>query len=42
MNLALQMQTWETPNNWEQEVTSATPAEVDMQVDWVVAYAKSR
>lgn len=42
MNLAIQTQAWGSTNSWEQPVNATTPAEADMQVDWVVAYAQSR
>jgi Glycosyl hydrolases family 16 len=42
MNLAVQTQAWGPGNSWEQPVTAATPAEVDMQIDWIVAYAQSK
>lgn len=44
MVMDLQTQSWcgagqAAPNSWEQCMDSSTPAEVDMDVDWVVAYA---
>jgi beta-glucanase (GH16 family) len=38
MKLAVQTQAWGSGNSWEQPITSSTPAEVDMQIDWIVAY----
>jgi hypothetical protein len=39
MVLDLQQQVWPCGGNWEACPSSSTPAEVDMDVDWVVAYA---
>jgi beta-glucanase (GH16 family) len=39
MVLDLQQQVWPCGGNWEACPSSATPDEVDMDVDWVVAYA---
>jgi hypothetical protein len=39
MRLAVQTQAWGGGDSWEQSVNGGTPAEVDMQVDWIVAYS---
>lgn len=46
MVLDLQTQSWcgvgqQSPNTWEHCISPTTPAEVDMDVDWVVAYARA-
>ena len=40
MQLALQTEAWQCgTSTWEECANSSTPAEVDMDVDWIVAYA---
>jgi beta-glucanase (GH16 family) len=41
MYLAMQTQAWPCGVQWENCRDSTTPAEVDMNIDWVVAYTKS-
>jgi beta-glucanase (GH16 family) len=40
MQLALQIQAWQCgASSWEQCANSSTPAEVDMDVDWIAVYS---
>ncbi len=40
MQLAFQTQAWQCGvSNWEQCTSSSTPAEVDMDIDWIAVYA---
>ncbi len=40
MQLALQTEAWQCgTSNWEQCADSSTPAEIDMEVDWIAVYA---
>jgi beta-glucanase (GH16 family) len=39
MALAMQTQSWACGGNWEQCPDASTPARVDLDIDWVVAYA---
>lgn len=39
MALAIQTQAWAAGDNWERGVDATTPAQVNLYVDWVVAYA---
>jgi beta-glucanase (GH16 family) len=40
--LALQTESWQCgANSWEQCIASSSPAEMDMDVDWIVAYQAS-
>ncbi|GAA3390200.1 glycoside hydrolase family 16 protein [Cryptosporangium minutisporangium] len=40
MALALQTQAWYCGHTWQRCPDSSTPAQVNLQVDWVVAYAR--
>jgi beta-glucanase (GH16 family) len=41
MDLAMQTQAWDCGHTWDQCPDRTTPAEVDMTVDWVVAYRRA-
>jgi hypothetical protein len=41
MDLAMQTQAWDCGHRWDQCPDSTTPPEVDMTVDWVVAYRRA-
>jgi beta-glucanase (GH16 family) len=40
MALALQTQAWYCGHSWQRCPDSTTPTQVDLQVDWVVAYSR--
>jgi hypothetical protein len=41
MDLTLQTEAWQANNGWEVTANRTTPAEVDMDVDWLVVYEAS-
>lgn len=42
MSIAIQSQAWPCSNGWEACPNSTTPAQVHLQVDWVVAYSATK